>query len=77
MKIGIAVFCETCGLLKKPIGRDAPADSYYCTSDCRGYRDKPYPGQLWPGETDDQYGFDACDDATRVLTDDELKHYID
>jgi len=46
------VYCEVCGLPKKPVGRDAaPAmANSLCDSDCPGYRLKPYPSNLWPGE---------------------------
>ncbi len=48
--------CLTCGLMKKPIGRDAPAacQGGYCDEECSGYRQDPMPGHLWPGELDSQ-----------------------
>lgn len=43
------VRCLTCGLIKKPIGRDS-RDNGLCDEDCSGYRQAPAPGHLWPGE---------------------------
>jgi hypothetical protein len=46
---GPLVVCTICRHQKKPVGRDARDDGY-CTSDCPGYRRKPLPSELWPGE---------------------------
>ena len=57
--VGVAVDCVVCGQRKKPIGRAAPlamANSL-CGPDCRGYRIAPYPGDLWPHETREEFGF--------------------
>lgn len=43
--------CATCGTIKAPIGRSLPLGMYRCDSDCKGYRDDPYPPHLWPNET--------------------------
>jgi len=58
LNIGVAIICRVCGLPKKPIGRDAGlmADSY-CDDDCPGYRLAPYPSDLWPGETREEFGY--------------------
>lgn len=57
LEIGQATKCATCGRTKKPIGRDAGiAHNSFCAGDhpgekgCPGYRQEPYPGDLWPGE---------------------------
>ena len=52
--IGKAVNCTVCGLRKKPIGRDAPAAlaNSLCDYECPGYYGEPWPGFLWPGETE-------------------------
>lgn len=57
LEIGQAARCVVCRKIKKPIGRDAGiAHNSYCTGDhpgesgCRGYREEPRPGDLWPGE---------------------------
>lgn len=41
--------CLTCGLQKKPYGRDTMV-SGYCDTDCPGYREEPLAGHLWPDE---------------------------
>lgn len=66
MKVGIAVECTVCGLRKKPHGRSAPLEmaNSLCDPECDGYQLSPYPGCLWPGETDEDYGFRSCDNAT-------------
>lgn len=58
-EIGVAVECTVCGLRKQPIGRSAPMAmaGSLCDDDCPGYREDPYPGQLWPGETREEFGF--------------------
>lgn len=57
--VGVAVNCTVCGMRKKPIGRSAAMEmaASLCDDDCPGYREEPYPGQLWPGETREQFGF--------------------
>jgi len=57
--VGVAVTCSICGLRKKPRGRDAPlamANSL-CDHECPGYDQPPEPGDLWPGETKEDFGF--------------------
>lgn len=43
--------CTVCHRSKKPVGRDAPLESYHCDSGCDGYRLEPHPGHLWPSES--------------------------
>ena len=64
MRIGIAVTCTECQRHKKPLGRDAPPNSELCSYDCPGYRSEPFPGSLWPGETEYEFGYPISDDAT-------------
>ena len=58
-KIGMAVTCRECGMIKQPIGRSAPMGTagLYCTTDCGGYWNDPKPSQLWPGETQEEFGY--------------------
>lgn len=57
-EVGVAVNCTVCRKRKQPIGRDAPLGSYMCNPhDCEGYRQDPQPGDLWPGETREQFGY--------------------
>jgi hypothetical protein len=51
--------------MKKPIGRSAPFNASYCDNDCEGYRKPPYPGSLWPGETEEDFGYKISDDGTK------------
>lgn len=71
MRIGVIVTCLTCKRMKKPIGRDAPpaAANAYCDRECLGYRQAPYPGSLWPGETEADFGYPIGADGTREETD--------
>lgn len=57
--VGVAVYCEVCGLRKKPVGRSAPMEmaNSLCDHECPGYDMDPKPGQLWPGETVEDLGF--------------------
>jgi hypothetical protein len=66
-KIGIAVTCTRCGGTKQPHGRSVPLGHFGCNNDCRGYAHEPLPGCLWPGETDADFGYDSCDNATKPV----------
>ena len=65
-KVGIAVECSVCGLRKKPHGRSAglAMANSLCDQDCPGYLDTPEPGCLWPGESEEDFGYPTCDHAT-------------
>ncbi len=58
-QIGRSVECTVCGLRKKPRGRDAPAamGNSLCDWECEGYNKEPYPGHLWPGEKQSDFGY--------------------
>lgn len=59
-QIGVAVYCTVCGRRKTPIGRSAPlelAGNLCHDTDCSGYRLEPYPGELWPNETREDFGY--------------------
>jgi len=60
MSVGVEVDCTVCYLRKKPVGRSAPMEmaNSLCDSDCPGYYQEPYAGQLWPGETSEDFGYD-------------------
>lgn len=66
-KVGIAVECKVCGQRKSPIGRSAPLGAYLCDHECEGYRQEPYVGSLWPGETDEDFGYPCNDDGTKPI----------
>jgi hypothetical protein len=65
MKVGISVECTKCGLPKKPIGRSGPLARVLCDDDCEGYRQPPFVGSLWPGETEKQFGYPVSSNGTR------------
>ena len=71
-KVGIAIRCTTCGMTKAPRGRSVPFGSFLCESDCKGFREEPFPGDLWPGETDMDFGFACSDNATRPVVEGEF-----
>ena len=64
-KVGIAVRCVTCGMTKAPRRRSVPFGSFLCESACTGFNEDPQPGDLWPGETDADFGYPCSDNATR------------
>lgn len=66
-KVGIRVYCTVCQRSKLPRGRSAPLGAYGCDDDCAGYRLDPVPGDLWPGETDDNFGYPCSDHATQKV----------
>lgn len=69
MKIGIAVYCTVCHLRKNPRGRSAPiaiANSL-CDRDCEGYALEPRAGDLWPGETEEDFGYPIGPDGVEEL----------
>jgi hypothetical protein len=60
-KRGKRIICTACEQMKQPIGRDASMFASYCNRDCPGYEQEPHVGSLWPGETDEDFGY-PCDD---------------
>ncbi len=74
MKVGIAVRCTVCGMTKAPIGRSCPdalANSRCNSFDCEGYYTEPLPGSLWPGETEEEFGFPVGSNATEDRSDED------
>lgn len=57
--VGRSVTCTVCHLRKQPRGRSAPAAmaGSLCDRDCPGYEQPPEPGDLWPGETREEFGY--------------------
>jgi hypothetical protein len=69
-KVGISVKCVVCFKTKAPRGRSIGfmAHDGYCQDGiCSGYWAHPYPGDLWTGETDEDFGYPCSDNATRKL----------
>jgi hypothetical protein len=55
--IGVSVTCTVCHKRKKPLGRSAPRGAFLCDHECPGYYQEPKPGELWSGETRDEFGY--------------------
>ena len=66
-KVGVRVDCSVCGHQKRPHGRSSPLGMVMCEEDCAGYKLEPKAGCLWPGETDSDFGYPCCDNATVPL----------
>lgn len=56
---GYQVNCTVCGRVKQPAGRSVPAELYdsLCGGDCQGYYEEPRPSSLWPGESEEDFGY--------------------
>lgn len=67
MKVGVVVRCAVCGGVKKPIGRSASLGTSHCDDECPGYRLAPFVGSLWPGETDEDFGYPCSDEGTEPV----------
>lgn len=73
MKVGIRVDCAVCGRQKCPRGRDGSALREYCypewygSSGCKGYEQDPKVGDLWPRETEEDFGFPVSADGTKEV----------
>ncbi len=37
----------------------------WCNFECEGYSDDPRPGDLWPGESEKEFGYPVTSDATK------------
>ena len=64
MKIGVCVTCSECGQQKQPRGLSAPLGALYCQPECHGYQMEPLVGDLWPGETEEDFGYPCSDHGT-------------
>lgn len=60
--VGSLVRCARCGMTKRPRGRAAAVEmaSGFCDFECPGWDEFPRPGDLWPGETEEDFGYPAC-----------------
>jgi hypothetical protein len=66
--IGRAVYCVSCGLRKAPRGRSVPlalANSL-CDMECPGWVLPPHPGDLWPGESAEEFGYPCQGEVPRA-----------
>lgn len=39
----------------------------YCNFECGGYTEDPRVGDLWPGETEEEFGFPVSDAGTKEV----------
>ena len=76
-KIGVKVVCTKCHRQKAPRGRSVPLYSnfMYCQpvfmdekgeGTCHGYRDDPKVGSLWPGESEEDFGYPVENEGTTL-----------
>ena len=58
-EVGAAAVCVVCGLRKNPWGRAAPLEmaNSLCDHECPGYLKAPWVGDLWPGESREEFGY--------------------
>jgi hypothetical protein len=54
---GYSVDCAVCGLTKQPIGRSVPVCFVMCDWQCEGYDKDPLPSNLWPSESEEDFGY--------------------
>ena len=57
---GRTVECPKCGRIKAPVGRsiaDVTAAGYCTDWSCDVYYDEPKPDHLFPGETEEDFGY--------------------
>jgi len=54
---GYSVTCTVCAQKKKPVGRSAPIGSCFCDEECAGFYGDPLPSNLWPGESEADFGY--------------------
>ena len=66
MRVGATVRCTHCRHTKKPRGRSAPMGAYYCDTSCPGYDQNPQVGDLWPRETEEDFGYPVRDAGTTM-----------
>ena len=65
MRVGLSIRCTVCGKRKAPHGRSVPFMYPLCVPDeCEGYGQEPKVGCLWPGETEEDFGFPCCSTGT-------------
>jgi hypothetical protein len=59
VKVGIAVYCVSCGMRKAPVGRSVAPEqaNSLCDWECDGYNKEPFAGSLWPNETEEEFGY--------------------
>lgn len=54
---GYKSVCTVCHRTKQPRGRSAPMEMRLCDYECPGYRREPLPSELWPNESEADFGY--------------------
>lgn len=67
-KIGSCVYCRVCHCMKAPRGRSVPYQAHYCTRECSGWDLDPRVGDLWPGESEADFGYPCSDVGIEIKT---------
>jgi hypothetical protein len=67
MRIGISIECAVCHRTKKPRGRSAPLEMSLCNHECLGYNQEPFVGDLWPRESEKDFGYPVSSHGTREV----------
>jgi hypothetical protein len=65
-RVGVSVYCTSCGRRKAPRGRSAPAVLSLCNFECSGYDKEPKVGDLWPGERESEFGYPCGSEGTKL-----------
>jgi len=65
-KEGVSVACTVCRQTKAPVGRSAPVELRMCDWECAGYTQEPKVGWLWPGESEEDFGYPVPDAGTKI-----------
>ncbi len=72
-KIGLAVKCLICHQMKKPRGRSGPLAASFCEpifpglpGGCEGWDAEPRVGDLWPGESEADFGYPCTNHGTTL-----------
>lgn len=70
MRVGTTVYCTICPRPKAPHGRSVSIASAngFCSDECRGYNLNPAPGCLFDGETEKDFGYPICSNATKEVS---------
>ena len=76
MRVGARVYCTVCGRQKCPRGRSASPcipmchPPFLCEGGCDGYHQEPRVGDLWPGETEEDFGYQVSSEGTMEVPND-------
>lgn len=77
MKVGTVIMCTHCGKAKAPRGRSVPDLTWdqWCQGwlpsggGCIGYTEEPRVGDLWPDESERDFGYPVIAWGTKEVPD--------